>query len=363
MPYAKFILLSSEPSDSKLETREFGLDSVISFPPRNKLIFLVKTIKKVDIIVDISGIMFSDFFGRSFLEKIFEGAHLLVGKALRKIVIKYTCDMGPFNNLKNRIIAKLCLNRIDLIFARSKVTMNYLRQIGVTTPIFVIPDTAFILKPYMYKKEEIISCEKIGKQLVGISVSHTIMRYKKYEKIDFLIKEKYIKVISELIHYLTKNVNAYVLLIPNELNFKHYNDLSVAREIFDSLTNKKDVLLLEKEYNAKHLKGIIRLCDLFIGSRYHSIVAALSSCVPTIAIGWHHKYQEVMKSMNLENFVFDINNLDFTKLREKIEFLLENIDGIKKMMVSKYPLLVKDVLKGGKILEEVIQKKIYQSLK
>lgn len=46
-------------------------------------------------------------------------------------------------------------------------------------------------------------------------------------------------------------------------------------------------------------------CDLMLGSRFHALIAALSSGVPSVAIGWAHKYPELLGEFGMEHLVFD----------------------------------------------------------
>lgn len=46
---------------------------------------------------------------------------------------------------------------------------------------------------------------------------------------------------------------------------------------------------------------------MVIGSRYHSLVAALSCGVPCIAIGWSHKYAELMAECDSDDCLFSLD--------------------------------------------------------
>lgn len=50
---------------------------------------------------------------------------------------------------------------------------------------------------------------------------------------------------------------------------------------------------------------MIGACDLMLGSRFHALIAALSSGVPAVAIGWAHKYPELLGEFGMERLVFD----------------------------------------------------------
>jgi len=70
------------------------------------------------------------------------------------------------------------------------------------------------------------------------------------------------------------------------------------------------VFCLDGRYTAAELKSVIGHADLLLGSRYHSIVAALSHRVPAVAVGWSHKYGELMASVGLEGCVADVRSFD-----------------------------------------------------
>jgi polysaccharide pyruvyl transferase WcaK-like protein len=50
-----------------------------------------------------------------------------------------------------------------------------------------------------------------------------------------------------------------------------------------------------REINPLKLKGILKGVRIVIGSRFHALVGSLSSGVPSIAVGWSHKYGRLME--------------------------------------------------------------------
>jgi len=352
-PNSHLTFISPAPYDSSLDPREYLLDEIVVRPENalKRLMSLVKRIMKTNILIDIRGIIFTDKFKASPLFYMFEYFYFLIGKLLGKYVVKYISDMGPFNNLWNRLFAKLYLNRIDIIFARSYETERHLRKIGIKTPIFVFPDVAFILDPdeedvRKARRELQILLEGMKcRRVVGVSVSHTITKFEKTRGL-------YLKVMSNIIDYLTKKWNSCVVLIPNEISpYMSENDLSIAEKIHNLISDERRVRILRREYNAKHLKSIIGLCEVLIGSRYHSIVAALSQGIPVIAIGWHHKYRAVLSLFNCENFVFDIDDLDLNKIYKAIDYILENNAKIREQIIKKLKYIIKNVYLTGNIIK------------
>jgi len=305
---------------------------------------ILKEYKNADIIIDIWGIIFSDSLGADPIVY----TTLLISRLLNKPVIKYTADIGPFNTRWNRLFAKLYLNNRELIFARNEATREYLHELGLSSPIYLCPDTAFLLEPATSEKSEALLQEKRkGKAIIGIVVSHMISRRERD-------KGKYASLMAKIAGYLTQKLNAVVILIPNEVFLGRYDDLHVARRIYARTKAKDKVMMLTEGYPAEELKGIIGTCDLLIGARYHSIVAALSMSIPTLAVSWHHKYDAVMMLVGQEKYVCDVESLSFDKLRGMIDSLWENREEIRATIESRLPFVKESVLLCGEKVKQIL---------
>ena len=372
IPDAEFTLLSPAPISDynfseiygiKIVPRPHGLFSTLQFllwaflnkynldisPLLNsKISKTLEAYKSADIIIDIWGIIFADAIGGYFVSRAFGELHLLIGKLLNKPVIKYTADMGPFRRRWNRLFAKFYLNKIDLILARGEITRKCLIELGITTPIHVCPDTAFLLKSSPNQKiNAAISKEKLkNKVIVGISVSNTVAR-KERDTNNYSIT------MSKTVDHLIKNLNAFVILIPNDIFPNTHDDVYVAKKIYKRIEEKEAVMLITEEYPATELKGVISECDILIGARYHSIVAALSLCIPIIAIAWHHKYHQVMGLVGQEKYVCSIEFLSFIELKTMIDSLWKDRKKIRTEIASYIPFIKESVLSGGKIVRDV----------
>ena len=61
--------------------------------------------------------------------------------------------------------------------------------------------------------------------------------------------------------------------------------------------------------SAAILKAVIARLDLLVGSRYHALVGALASGVPVCALGWAHKYAELLQPFGLAEFALEHHQL------------------------------------------------------
>ena len=74
------------------------------------------------------------------------------------------------------------------------------------------------------------------------------------------------------------------------------------------------------------IKNEIASCEIMVASRCHSCVAALSSGIPTLVIGWHYKYEELLHWYGQVEWLLSHNNCDTKLLIEKFDKLWEQRD-------------------------------------
>jgi len=101
----------------------------------------------------------------------------------------------------------------------------------------------------------------------------------------------------------------------------------------------RDLLLLERlgiEYvpanDVTLIRSVIANLTACICSRYHGLVSCLSHGTPVIALGWHHKYRNLMNDMGLGAYHLSVGELprDPAPLLDE---LCTNHDGVRRTIV------------------------------
>jgi len=317
---------------------------IFSLLPKEILPYdVIKTLKQADLVVDLSGDSYSDSKGGFSLAI---SSSLLLTKSMKKKLVLYSQSIGPFSRI-GRYFARKALNKADMIIVREKISYEYLKNLGIKTPLYLTSDCAFLLDSISPEKvKEILTDENIcltNKPLVGISVNAMID------------SKHYIDLIKKTVEYLIDN-NFQVIFVPHAVSVwedGRDDDRIVATIIYDGLEDKSNVFLVEGDYSPMELKGIIGLCDLFIGSRMHANIAAISSLVPTIAVGWSHKYYGIMEKVGLEEYVFSVDDLGFEELKGKIEKMWDNREAIRNELKIKVETEKELALKSAKLVRNI----------
>ena len=236
------------------------------------------------------------------------------------------------------------LNRYMLITAREHLTIKYLRKYGVKTRIEYIPDTAFILDKDMSKIPMEMESEK---EFIGINVSPVVVENAERKE---LVYRNYYKLIKHLI----ENTDYYITLIPHVV-INGNDDRELLNKLYTDFEKNHRIILID-DYNCEQLKGIISRCVAFIGARTHSTIAAYSSCVPTLVVGYSVKAKGIAEDSfgTTENYVIPTQELRTEdQLTKGMQWIIDNKDEIKTHLEEIMPEYKNQVYKVRDILEEM----------
>ncbi len=309
-----------------------------------------------DIIIDLSGDGFSDDYGS--MASISSCYDILLCKLLKKPFVIYAQSIGPFKTIFTRYLSRFCLNLVDLLIVRDEITEKYLKNMGVNNKIYFTADSAFLLEASPRSRiEEILLKEHIDmkeRPLIGISVSQHLYDLES-KKVDSKKDNNYLNLMSKVVDLVIDKFNAQVVFVPHVTNdARPIDDRFVARKIYEISKNKNRIKLIDDEYSAEELKGIIGQCDLFIGARMHANIAATSMNVPTLAIAYSHKYYGIMGMLKMENYVLDFRSMTFNEMAAKIDELWDKKGIIKKELETNVNILKERSLHNVELVKVLV---------
>ena len=201
-------------------------------------------------------------------------------------------------NLSNEMINDL--SGYDLIIARESITYNMLKEKNINNNVKLYPDPAFQLD---YINSD-INENLIDKNTIGINLSPYIFKSK-------LNEDKVIEMYSELIKHIINTTDMKIVLIPHVF-WKKSNDLEFLNKVYSKVKEYKRVSIITEKYNCNQLKKIISKCRMFIGARTHSTIAAYSTCVPTLVLGYSVKSRGIARDIfgNEKDMVISVQDLN-----------------------------------------------------
>ena len=257
--------------------------------------------------------------------------------------VLWGCSVEP-SKINN--FMKEDLINYDLIIARETLTYEALKNIGANVKLY--PDPAFQLD----KIEKKLPKNFKEKNTVGINISPMVMNNETTEGITI---ENYIG----LIKYILENTDMNVALIPHVIWEDNNDDRKPSKFLYDKFKDTNRVVLIEDD-NCEVLKGYISRCRFFIGARTHSTIAAYSTCIPTLVIGYSIKAKGIAKDIfgNYENYVIPVQNLkNKDDLLKSFKWIADRESSIKEYMNKFIPSYKEKSLDATKELLKIIEDK------
>ena len=216
------------------------------------------------------------------------------------------------------------LARFDLITARESITYALLKQINPNT--VQVADPAFLLE----KTELPLPEAFLEGNTVGINVSPLIMNYGDGN----IIMRNY----EELIRDILDNTDMNVCLIPHVV-WENNNDLGPIEVLFEKFRDTGRVCRLA-DHNCMELKGFISRCRFFVGARTHATIAAYSTCVPTLVVGYSVKSRGIARDLfgTEENYVLPVQALQTERdLADAFRWLRDHEQNIRQELRNIMP--------------------------
>lgn len=214
----------------------------------------------------------------------------------------------------------------DLITAREQVTYELLKDINPNT--VQVADSAFLLGT---ETTDLPACFS-NSDVVGINVSPLIM---KYVDDDNLVLKNY----ERLIEFILNTTSMNVCLIPHVV-WENNDDRKSCEYLYEKF-NKNSRISIVNDMNCKKLKYIISKCRFFIGARTHSTIAAYSTFVPTLVVGYS------VKSIGIAMDIFNTDKNHVIPVQR-----LSNEDDL----LNSFSWIMDHELEEKEILERIIPK-------
>jgi polysaccharide pyruvyl transferase WcaK-like protein len=307
----------------------------INTDKRNKFL---KFLKNIDLVVDLNALSYMDLPSLSYKKNLVRNLSIYTIRGLSNQInipmIRWTQSYGPFSSFLTKKIVQKDLSKQHNIFARGSLSLNNIKKIFPHKSIFSFPDIAITL----HKKESYYNKYLKNRNYITLSPSSVIYG------ID---GDLHIEHFRKIITYILKN-NYEVVMVPHTLMSINPSldncDLKVSEKILSQM-DTTHIHLVKDDLDVYELKGIISQAKLHIGARYHSIIASLSTGVPTIAFSWHEKYMDIMKMYQMEKYVYHGKG-SIEELFQYIQELDSNHNTIVNILKNKQTILESEIEKN-----------------
>lgn len=212
------------------------------------------------------------------------------------------------------------------IWARESLTYEAMLAKGLKQTV-LLPDPAFVLD----RQELPLPDGFVEGNTVGINVSPLIIGC---ENSDGVTMNNY----HQLIAYIVSKTDMNVALIPHVV-WPHNDDRKPLAQLHEFFKDTGRVCMIE-DHNCEELKGYIARCRFMVTARTHASIAAYSTCVPTLVVGYSVKARGIAKDIfgSYENYVIPVQSLQGEMdLLNAFKWLLDNESVVKSRLCDCMP--------------------------
>ena len=293
-----------------------------------------EVLSQSDIIVVCGG----GFLGGKKFDSLMHIFQIYVNTIFKKPVIVMGTSIEPVKNRIIKNITEFVLKKVDHVFARETITYSYLNTFIENEKISLIPDMAFMLDDKSFNNDLIKELKDKNNIIYGITVRN--WKFPNLKENSESLMRNYMDSITQMMTKFINEENAYFVFVP-QVTVDTGNDTIVAKKIKEMLNIdiRDHFIILENDISPLEIKGLISNFSFFIGTRMHSNIFATSMKIPTVAIAYEKKTNGIMETLDMSEYIVEIDDITKESLIQKILLLKQNEETVKKSLNNKIPML------------------------
>ncbi|MFX0135990.1 MAG: polysaccharide pyruvyl transferase family protein [Candidatus Hodarchaeota archaeon] len=317
----------------------------------------IKKFKEADIILSRGTQIFYDrskFPVRKTLALYWISYPILLAKKLKKPYIIYGQSFGPLRRKISQKIVKFVLNRTNLVLVRERLSMDFLISLGIPKhKIKVIPDAAFSLPcPDVNTIKNM--CEKFNLPIKNF-LAVTVRAWEETCDTDVFLEN-----IADVIDRALDNNFVNICAIVNQVRkgpASAGDDTDVSYRLLKYVKNKEKVRIIDEDFSPLKLLSLYGGAKVLTGTRLHSVILALISGTPSIAISYAGpKTYGIMEMLGMEDYVLDMKKIDINRAYHLLRELCIDNDHKRNEIKDKIILMKNKIFSAPDIVEPFIDR-------
>lgn len=264
----------------------------------------------------------------------------------------YPQSIGPFRRKWECWLLRRTLNRARWVMVREEISLAQLKACGVAPDrCRLLPDVAFAfqaapLAEALAAQPELAPLLADQRPRLGI----TAINWAAQNPI-FQGQESYEAACAAAVRLFVEKYHGRVFFFPQVWGpFEMQDDRVSAARIAGRLQDlRHSITLIQEPLPPEYLKPLYSRMDLFIGSRMHSNIFALSEGVPVIAIGYQPKTAGIMQMAGLTEWLLPIQQIDAETLCSRLEDLWERRPQVQGQIRAAIPDFIARAQQAGEL--------------
>lgn len=332
---AEIVVFSQNPKDTEkrhkvraVPVREMHKDEIFA------------ELKKIDLFILGGGGVLFDGMAQTLLRDV------NWAKELGIPVFVYAISAGPLKNPESKQLVADTLNKVEKITVREGEAKRILNDLGVTLPIEVTADPAFLLDPGEFTKEML--------QAEGVDLETKIVGFSVREPggaAPDLNEDHYHAILANAADFMVERFNTQILFVPMERG--ENKDLQHSHAVIAKMTHAQRANVLKGEYTSSQILGLVKHMSFTVGMRLHFLIFSGIHRIPFVPLPYASKVAGFLTDLGMP--MPDISKLNIGKLCAFLDRSWDTREPIRKKLEEKIPLFQERAKKTNQLLCEFLQ--------
>jgi polysaccharide pyruvyl transferase WcaK-like protein len=167
-------------------------------------------------------------------------------------------------------------------------------------------------------------------------------------------KNQYYLEICDALNQVIKNLECHLVFIPSTTW-----DVKSNKRVYENIKlNDRSTIQFLDNLTTQDFIAASQQIDLMISTNMHPVILAATGSKPSVAISYHYKLDDYMKSIGLEEYVIRIDNFSVNELVNKINSAVSNKEKLANIVTKKHQEVKKMARKNMEMLNQIVTKEI-----
>lgn len=279
-----------------------------------------------------------------------------------KPVIIWGASIGPFSeHPEQERVMMDHLRSLKAVFVRESATHDYLANQHGLQNVHLFADPAFAMSPAEPADEAIRAL--VAEAPLAINISPLLSAYRGSKRVmPWELSDSdlagWVEEAAELVRSAQKAADLPVLLIPHVgSKLPGIDDFRFLKAVHKKCLEEgvDRIAFVRRNLNARELKWIISRCRGLVAARTHATIAAFSTGVPTISLGYSRKALGINQDVfDTTEFCLRSNELTAANLADKVRSMLAQEAAIRQHLLERGPHLRTSAMAAGPKLLDLL---------
>jgi polysaccharide pyruvyl transferase WcaK-like protein len=238
---------------------------------------------------------------------------------------------GPLNSILSKAFIRASLCLADYVSLRDVQSQALVHRLGVTRQTHVYPDSVYALDIADYERGE---TARTAGPLVGLNpIGFCDPRI--WPRKDAAAYSRYLDNLAAFSLWLI-SCNYRLRLFSAELSVDGYALEDLKARLLSSLS-PADIaeLFAPPNESVSDLVAEMSQCDFIVTSKFHGVVFSHLLAKPVIALSYHPKIDDLMRTVGHSQHCLDIESFDYENLENIFTTLAEDVQGLTRKFRKK----------------------------